>query len=274
MAAAAAVIEVRSTMWPMSNPNRQSAGQPTGGQFATKTKGTDTGVDLGNAPAPQRPYRAPDWDTSDRRGRRINNFRDKTAQMVAGHDWPDGIEAHADEWADFVIIGQRTSHGYASTRVDLDPYNPASHDPEQILAVARENSERDSRRHYFTDDAKAAATALAATIGDHQQAAAPGEEGVTTSVHTYRLGSEQETQDEVDYAAANDEVVNDQSARTLASWYQSPGAGRNLAALASGAEFNTVELADEIDREVDDPAHRAALADWNDHLTALLSEED
>lgn len=36
-----------------TNRNRQAGGQPTGGQFATEARGTDTGVTLASPPEPQ-----------------------------------------------------------------------------------------------------------------------------------------------------------------------------------------------------------------------------
>src|SRR5690606_10378708 len=96
--------------------------------------------------------------------------------------------------------------------------------------------------------------------------------GSQTSVHTARLGSTGETLQELAWAAQSGEVINDQAARTIASWYQSPGTGQQLAALASGATFNTARLREEIDAHIPDGS-RAAMHAWVDNLEALLRDD-
>lgn len=93
-------------------------------------------------------------------------------------------------------------------------------------------------------------------------------------VNTYRLGDTAETVEDIDYARRNNVAVTDQSARTIASWYQSPGARFTaITALASGAPFDTETLRDQV--ESDDSFSgddRQALIEWLDRLELILSE--
>lgn len=92
-------------------------------------------------------------------------------------------------------------------------------------------------------------------------------------VTTYRLSSSPETYDDMTHCWDRGDVVSDQSARTIASWYMSPGAGsESLTALAHGLPFDTDALADEVAREVSDPDDHDALAGWLANLADLLWE--
>ena len=91
-------------------------------------------------------------------------------------------------------------------------------------------------------------------------------------VTTYRLGTEEETH--ADMAAETpDAAINDQAARTIASWWHSPAPTcRNITALSHGLPFDTEELRDEISREITDHADQTALLEWLDVLEAILSD--
>jgi hypothetical protein len=92
-------------------------------------------------------------------------------------------------------------------------------------------------------------------------------------VITYRLGSDEETRREMDYASREGESVNDQAARTIASWWHSPARhAAPLLALSQGRPFDTVELREVIGREVEDPADSDALLAWLDTLEVILSD--
>lgn len=94
-------------------------------------------------------------------------------------------------------------------------------------------------------------------------------------VNTYRLSTSNEA--EVDIWSANtdpvgDYTISDQTARTVASWYQSPRAAA-LAALASGAAFYTTDLRDDLERAGMYPQHYAAMYAWLDMLEQVLEED-
>lgn len=90
-------------------------------------------------------------------------------------------------------------------------------------------------------------------------------------VTTHRLGTSAETYDDIAHAWDRGEVVSDQTARTIASWYMSPGKGsESLTALAHGLPFDTDDLAAEVRREVTHPDERDALAAWVANLDDLL----
>jgi hypothetical protein len=92
-------------------------------------------------------------------------------------------------------------------------------------------------------------------------------------VTTYRLATSAEVTADVAHADETGEPISDQTARTLASWWQSPASRcRNIAALSHGMPFDTDELADEIGREISDPTDADALFAWLDSLTELLAE--
>jgi hypothetical protein len=93
-------------------------------------------------------------------------------------------------------------------------------------------------------------------------------------VMTYRLGSDDETRADMDYAAREEgAVVMDQTARTIASWWHSPARHTApLLALSQGRPFDTVELREVIGREVEDPADSDALLAWLDTLEVILSD--
>lgn len=87
-------------------------------------------------------------------------------------------------------------------------------------------------------------------------------------VTTHHLGSE----DEVNAELASDLVINDQTARTIASWWHSSAeTSRNITCLSHGLPFDTDGLAEEIDREISDPDHQRALSAWLDQLVQHLS---
>lgn len=88
-------------------------------------------------------------------------------------------------------------------------------------------------------------------------------------VTTYRLS----TSDEVAAEMSTEDVLSDQGARTIASYWHSPSAyARNITALSHGLPFDTDELRDEISREITDTEDAAALTEWLDMLEAILSE--
>lgn len=93
-------------------------------------------------------------------------------------------------------------------------------------------------------------------------------------VSTYRLGSTAETYDDIAHCWDRGEVVTDQTARTIASWWMSPADNsRNLAALAHGLPFDTDDLLTEVAREVGNPDDREALLAWTYDLEELLYGE-
>lgn len=90
-------------------------------------------------------------------------------------------------------------------------------------------------------------------------------------VTTYRLGTSAETYDDIAHCWDRGEVVTDQTARTIASWWMSPaGNSRNLTALAQGLPFNTDDLLAEVRREVTSPDDSEALLAWTYNLEDLL----
>lgn len=97
-----------------------------------------------------------------------------------------------------------------------------------------------------------------------------------TSVYTYRMGTAEETEADVEYSnATRDAVILDQTARTLADWYKTPNPNdRALLALAQGTEFDTDELFDSIERAGFYPDHYVAMVDWFNALCELLREEN
>lgn len=88
-------------------------------------------------------------------------------------------------------------------------------------------------------------------------------------VTTYRLGTSAEV--EADVASA--EIISDQSARTIASWWHSPSVTcRQITSLSHGLPFDTEVLRVEIDREITDDGDRAALTEWLDALESVLAD--
>jgi hypothetical protein len=93
-------------------------------------------------------------------------------------------------------------------------------------------------------------------------------------VTTYRLGSTAETYDDIAHCWDRGEVVTDQTARTIASWYMSPSKGsESLTALAHGLPFDTDDLLSEVRREVTNPDDREALLAWTYNVEDLLHGE-
>ncbi|WGY03668.1 hypothetical protein QI633_07845 [Nocardioides sp. QY071] len=91
-------------------------------------------------------------------------------------------------------------------------------------------------------------------------------------VSTYRLGTSEETCDDVWSSAETGDPISDQSARTIASWWHwYDGSCSNITALSRGRPFDTDELADEIRREIKHPDDRGALLVWLDSLCELLT---
>lgn len=93
-------------------------------------------------------------------------------------------------------------------------------------------------------------------------------------VTTYRLGTSDEVESDPGYyriGDAADEVVSDQTARTIASWWHSLRQ-TSIVALSHGRPFDTDELRDEIGREIDSPTDAAALLAWVDALEILLAD--
>lgn len=89
----------------------------------------------------------------------------------------------------------------------------------------------------------------------------------TTSLGTYAVTLEDR---DISLARHHEHaVVSDQTARTLASWYHSPGeCCHHLTALSHGMPFDTRLLRAEIHAEVEpiDSRDAAALTAWLDHL--------
>ena len=95
-----------------------------------------------------------------------------------------------------------------------------------------------------------------------------------TQVTTYRLGMSAETLSDMARCRDRGEVVSDQTARTIASWWMSPSVySRNLTALAHGLPFDTEELLVEVEREVTDHDEREAMRAWVYALELLYDEE-
>lgn len=73
----------------------------------------------------------------------------------------------------------------------------------------------------------------------------------------------------------NDEVVPNQIAKTIASWWHSPGTvGRTISQLSHGIEFDTDELIEDIDKTIaqsnwsaDNRLELALLRIWAEHWT-------
>jgi hypothetical protein len=74
-------------------------------------------------------------------------------------------------------------------------------------------------------------------------------------------------------AGENAEVVSDQAARTIASWWHSPAPTcRAITALSHGRPFDTDELLAEMPREVEGLADADALMIWAVYLAELLAD--
>lgn len=92
-------------------------------------------------------------------------------------------------------------------------------------------------------------------------------------VTTFRLGSADEVEDDM-----TSPIISDQTARTIASWWHSPGRlSANITALSHGRPFDTEGLREELHREaaqarqMAEVAHLYALLDWLDNLEEVLS---
>lgn len=91
------------------------------------------------------------------------------------------------------------------------------------------------------------------------------------NVNTYRLGTSEEVEADIAWAAPLWQSVSDQTARTIASWYHSPAPrDANLTALSHGRWFDTKGLREEIERDLDG-AHYEAMIQWLDNLETMLS---
>jgi hypothetical protein len=87
-------------------------------------------------------------------------------------------------------------------------------------------------------------------------------------VNTYRLGESAEVEAEL----ASENVISDQTARTIASWYHSPAdRDRNMTCLSHGLPFDTDGLRREAERDMF-PEEAAAMLAWLDELEALLQD--
>lgn len=74
--------------------------------------------------------------------------------------------------------------------------------------------------------------------------------------------TEYDVRTEVIRASIAREEINDQAARIIASWWQSPGrVGHVLAGLASGAPVDSEELSDDISRTIRDHYRDASAED-------------
>lgn len=93
-------------------------------------------------------------------------------------------------------------------------------------------------------------------------------------VTTYRHGEQEETDREIFACLESGEVISDQTARTIASWYHSSSMGsRHITALSHGRPFVTEDLEHEIKRDVDDPGLRTLLLAWLGVLVTQLEED-
>lgn len=93
-------------------------------------------------------------------------------------------------------------------------------------------------------------------------------------VTTYRLSTSSEVVADQSVAARNGEVISDQTARTLASYWHSPSEySRNITSLSHGLPFDTEDLREEINREITDPDDQRDLLAWLDNLETLLSDD-
>lgn len=94
-----------------------------------------------------------------------------------------------------------------------------------------------------------------------------------TSVMTYRLGSQEETEEDVWASLNGDYTIMDQTARTIADWWKSSAKqDAPLVALAQGTEFDIAELRGCLGA-IDDWEHCEALSRWLDELEGMLKEE-
>lgn len=92
-------------------------------------------------------------------------------------------------------------------------------------------------------------------------------------VTTYRLSESSEFISELEHARKTGEIISDQTARTLASYWHSPTKScEAITALSHGRPFDTEVLRDQIMGEISNLDDRFALIDWLDQLEALLSE--
>lgn len=95
-------------------------------------------------------------------------------------------------------------------------------------------------------------------------------------VNTYRLGSSEETEREMAWALnpeaeGEGRVINDQAARTIASWWHSPRQ-EAIVALSHGRPFDTDKLREEIEREITEENDSSALLAWLDALEVGLAD--
>lgn len=97
-------------------------------------------------------------------------------------------------------------------------------------------------------------------------------------VTTHHLGTYAATIEERDVALADHchgRLLSDQAARTIASWYHSPGeCCTQVTALSHGMPFDTDGLRTQIHYEIYpiDSRDAEALTAWLDHLEALLAD--
>lgn len=92
-------------------------------------------------------------------------------------------------------------------------------------------------------------------------------------VQTYRLGSEDETNEDIWQAAESAGVICDQSARTIADLYKTPNKrDAALLALAQGTGFDTEELRENIKTAGMEPDDRYALETWLEELEMMLGD--
>lgn len=92
------------------------------------------------------------------------------------------------------------------------------------------------------------------------------------TVQTYRLGLSAEVEGDIQWAIAKDEVICDQSARTIADWFKTPNTP-NLLALATNGEFVIEQLHDEIEKAGMDPREYSTMVAWLENLATILREE-
>jgi hypothetical protein len=91
-------------------------------------------------------------------------------------------------------------------------------------------------------------------------------------VTTYRLGISAEVESDLNRHRPEGDVVSDQTARTIASWWHAPTGCPAITALSHGRSFDTDDLRDEIGREITEPRMREAMLDWLENLEDLLSD--
>jgi hypothetical protein len=94
-------------------------------------------------------------------------------------------------------------------------------------------------------------------------------------VTTERLATSAEVHADVVLAAASRAPVSDQTARTIATWWQAPAPSRRaITSLAQAQPFDTEAFLVEVTREITDIDQSTALINWAARLAERIAEND